>query len=126
MCDSHIGVSKQKVRRNALSGDPIETVEKFISVLVELNNTQAYDIGSIDRTLQRNCLQFNDGIKIFHEFTFDKNKHVCSYRELSGIGEWRRAPFIEINDTDATSDSNKSDTIHFILETIIQVSENTI
>lgn len=84
LCDSHISVSKQHVRLVALSGTDIETVDQLVNVLMELNDTYAFNLGAIDRTLKYECLQFDDGIKKFHEFKFDKNLPLCFFRELSG------------------------------------------
>lgn len=53
------------------------------------------------------CLSFDNGIKTFHQFTFDKEKPWCSFRELSNKGEWIGSAIAEITDFCETEGTNE-------------------
>lgn len=115
LCDSHIGNAKQHVRQTSLTTD-IETVDQLISVVINLKNTYAYNLGKIDRTLKYQCLEFDNEIKEYHEFKFERKKPICYHRELSGIGEWTQSYFVEVSDVCKT-DNN----CQFILDSLSQM-----
>jgi len=97
LCDAHIGVSKQRVRSVAKAGANIDTVEQLRTILLTLKNTTAINLESINRSQQYDVLPFDNGVKHYHQFTFDTGP-IINCRKLSNVGEYVHEMLCSIDD----------------------------